>query len=249
MTGSTSGLRKIYNYAALLALVHVGASLLVLTYAAVTGGLTSSKLQAMVAALQAKPATEIDAEKSASAEKSTSAERPDSKDPHKSDAASAPAMMKKSDHDASFAALQTDLDIIRLESERVKAELDQRLALNNSILLKVASEREAFQRERQAVVDREKAGKPDDRGEGFAKQVAIFENLTPKVAIEHLLAMTDPDDAARVLITLEPRKAKAIIEAAKREDQSTKMKDILRRVRAVTPEAASGKNATAEGQK
>jgi len=243
MTGSTSGIRKLYNYAALLALVHVGASLLVLTYAAATGGLTSSKLKAMVAALQAKPPTEPDAEKSTSAEKS------DSKGSHKSDDGSAPTMATKSDHDSNFAVLQTDLDIIRLEAERVKAELDQRLALNNSILLKVASEREAFQRERQAVADREKAGKPDDRGEGFAKQVAIFENLTPKVAIEHLLSMTDPDDAARVLITLEPRKAKAIIEAAKREDQSTKMKDILRRVRAVTPEGTSGKNATAEGPK
>lgn len=249
MTEGTSTLRKIYNYAALLALVHVGASLLVLVYAAVTGGLTSSKLQAMVAALQTKPTPESGADEPAPKEQSTSTDKAHSTEQHKPDDASAPTMAKKFEHAGSFAALQTDLDIIRLESERVKAELDQRLALNNSILLKVASEREAFQRERQAIVDREKAGKPDDRGEGFAKQVAIFETLTPKVAIEHLLAMTDPDDAARILVALEPRKAKAVIEAAKREDQSRQMKEILRRVRAVAPEGDSGRTAAAEAPK
>lgn len=242
MAEGMSKIRRLYNYAALLALVHVGASLAVLAYAAVTGGVTTEKLRAMAAVLSGESTTGESAKQPATA-------KTDGKETAlpSSDDASASTNHAGPERDASFAGLQTDLDIIRLETERAKAELDQRLALNNSILLKVASEREAFQRERQATLDRDKTANPDLRGEGFAKQVAIFETLTPKVAIEHLLALPDPDEAARVLVALEPRKAKAVIEAAKREDQSMKMKEILRRVRTVAPDAADQRNAAAEG--
>ncbi len=131
---------------------------------------------------------------------------------------------------------QMDVEIIRRESERIKAELDQRLALNNSILLRVVTERERFQRELEEAASRQEESFKRRREEGFRKQIAIYESLSPKVAIQHLLALEEPDDAARILLEMETRKAKKIVEAAKRGDQIEKMKRILWRVREVAPD-------------
>ena len=57
--------------------------------------------------------------------------------------------------------------------------------------------------------------------------------------MEHLLSLGEPDEAAKVLLELTTRKAKKIVEAAKRLDQIAKMKVILRRVREVAPERSS----------
>jgi len=134
---------------------------------------------------------------------------------------------------------QMDVEIIRRESERIKAELDQRLALNNSILLRVVTERERFQRELEEATNRQEASSKQRREKGFRKQIAIYESLSPKVAIQHLLALTEPDDAARILLEMETRKAKKIIEVAKRGDQIEKMKQILKRVREVAPDRSA----------
>ncbi len=134
---------------------------------------------------------------------------------------------------------QVDVEIIRRESERIKAELDQRLALNNSILLRVVTERERFQRELEEAGNRKEASSKERRKKGFKKQIAIYESLSPKVAIQPLLALPEPDDAARVLLEMDTRKAKKIIEAAKRGDQVEKMKQILQRVREVAPDRSA----------
>lgn len=134
---------------------------------------------------------------------------------------------------------QVDVEIIRRESERIKAELDQRLALNNSILLRVVTERERFQRELEEATNRQEASSKQRREKGFRKQIAIYESLSPKVAIQHLLALTEPDDAARILLEMETRKAKKVIEVAKRGEQIEKMKQILKRVREVAPDRSA----------
>lgn len=134
---------------------------------------------------------------------------------------------------------QVDVEIIRRESERIKAELDQRLALNNSILLRVVTERERFQRELEEATNRQEASSKQRREKGFRKQIAIYESLSPKVAIQHLLALAEPDDAARILLEMETRKAKKVIEVAKRGEQIEKMKQILKRVREVAPDRSA----------
>jgi len=144
------------------------------------------------------------------------------------------AAVAKSDK-ATGVESEVDLEIAYRESERIKAELDQRLALNNSILLKVRTEREAFQRERDAAAKQEQASATVQREEGFKKQVAIMEALSPKVAIQHLLGISDPTEAARILMAMETGKAKKIVEAAKRGDDLNRMKLILQRVRETAP--------------
>lgn len=131
---------------------------------------------------------------------------------------------------------QIDMEILRREAERIKTELDQRLALNNSILLRVTTERERFQREVDQSRQQLESSTQQRREEGFLKQIAIYESLSPKVAVEHLLALPDIDEAAKVLLEIQTRKAKKIVESAKRADQMAKMKLILRRVREVAPD-------------
>ncbi len=131
---------------------------------------------------------------------------------------------------------QVDAEVLRLEADRIKAELNQRLALNNSILLRVTTERERFQKERDAAVKMKQQITDRRQAEGFQKQIAIYESLSSKVALQHLLALPDPDDAAKVLLEMNTRKAKKIVEAARSGGQLSKMQDILRRVRQVAPD-------------
>jgi len=130
----------------------------------------------------------------------------------------------------------TDVQIIRLEGERIKTELDQRLALNNSILLRVTTERERFQRERDVAEKQQDQALRKRQSDGFRKQIAIYEALSPKVAVEHLLSLPDLDDAAVIFLEMDTRKAKKIIEAAKRPDQKETVMTILRRIREIEPE-------------
>jgi hypothetical protein len=133
------------------------------------------------------------------------------------------------------AETDSDIEIAFREAERIKTELEQRLALSNSILLKVRAEREAFERQREAARKHDEAAAQSMREEGFRKQVAILESLAPKVAIQHLLAIADVDEAAKVLTAMDTAKAKKIVESAKRGEEMTKMKTILQRVREVAP--------------
>jgi len=132
----------------------------------------------------------------------------------------------------------TDVESLRLEAERIKTELDQRLALNNSIMLRVMTEREAFKREQQAAAKRQQVAAARRDEAGFRKQIAIYEGLPPKLAVQHLLDLNDPDEAARLLLELDASQAKKIVESAKRGEDMAKMEEILRRVRDVSPDQA-----------
>ncbi len=132
----------------------------------------------------------------------------------------------------------TDVEALRLEAERIKTELDQRLALNTSIMLRVMTEREAFKKEQLAATKRQQAA-ATKRGEtGFRKQIAIYEGLPPKLAVRHLIDLNDPNEAARVLLELDTSQAKKIVESARRGQDMVKMEEILRRLRDVSPDQA-----------
>ncbi len=130
---------------------------------------------------------------------------------------------------------QMEIELLQRESERITVELDQRLKLINSILLRVENERTAFKKERTDAEKSDAAKTEERRDEGFEKQIAIFEALSAKVAVQHLLGMNNPQEAAKVLIALDTDKAKKIVEAARRGDDLTQMQAILRQVRDAAP--------------
>ncbi len=128
-----------------------------------------------------------------------------------------------------------DLELLRRETERVQVELDQQLALVNSMMVKTAADREALRREREAAAKPPNSDLIERRENGLKKQIEIYEQLAPKTALEHLLGLDDVDQAARVLSAMEPRKAKRIVESAKTAEQSGKVRAILQRVQDVAP--------------
>jgi hypothetical protein len=126
-------------------------------------------------------------------------------------------------------------DIMQREAERLKTEIDQRVALANSIMLKVKTEREAFRREQDAAAKQQEADRAKQLDEGFQKQLEILTSLAPKTALGHLLALNDPDKAALMLTAMDTDRVKKIVESAKRGEDLTKMQLILQRMQTVKP--------------
>lgn len=128
-----------------------------------------------------------------------------------------------------------EMDLMQREAERLKIEIDQRVALANSIMLKVRTERETFRKEKDAAVKQQEADRSRQHDEGFQKQLQILTSLGSKTALEHILALNDPDKAAQMLVAMDTDRAKKIVESAKRGDDLTKMKLILQRMQDVAP--------------
>lgn len=220
MAVNTSTLRRAYEAVALFAVLNIlvlgGAT----AYLASSGIIDGEKLQGIAAVLRGE--NEVTSQE----EVNEVVEQPEETDEAKS-AGLTPGN--------STMMLQMNSEILRREAERVKVELDQRLALNNAIMLRITQEREAFRRERDAEAARKKASVEEQEEVGFAKTIELYESLSPKVAVDYLLDISDPDESARVLLQMETRKAKKIIEAAKQAEQKARMKEILRRLREVAP--------------
>lgn len=219
MMTNPSIFRRAYDLAALLALLHMLALVAVGAYLVGSGTMSLERLRGVVAVLRGEGPSDAGSAQEMPA---------DTVEPDSSDAAGAEGIDSRD-----------QLEILRLEAERIKAVLDQRLALNNSIMLRVTTERQAFQQERAEAAKREQAAQAQRNEEGYRKQIAIYEGLAPKIAVQHLLALNDPDKAARILLEMEARKAKKIVEVAKRGDQLRRMQRILERVRVVAPERSS----------
>lgn len=216
MTSNPSTLRRTFDAFALVAILNIFGLVALVGLTIQNGTLNRDKAQRMLAVLRGED-MESDTTAEENAEDDATTEEPATgMDP--------------------IAESEMGIEIMRREGERVKAELDQRLALNNSILLRVTAERERIQEEKDAVARQREESTKQRRTEGFKKQIDIFESLAPKVAVQHLLSLSDPDEAAKILLEMSTGRSKKIVEAAKRGDQMSKMKAILRRIRDVAPD-------------
>ena len=127
-----------------------------------------------------------------------------------------------------------EMDLMQREAERLKTEVDQRVALANTIMLKVKVEQDSLRREKEEFAKREEAERARQQDAGFHKQLEVLSALNPKTALEHILAMNDVDKAARMLGAMEPDRAKKIVEAARRGEDLARMKQIVERMEKVT---------------
>ena len=209
--------RRTYDAIALFALLNMIALGGLVTYVVGTGAIDRQKLESIAAIVRGEDPV-------GSGETPSVAEEPAEE--------AAPAVPGE----GPAAASGIDLEIMRREAERIKEELRQRLALNNSILLRVTTERAAFHEEREVALARSRASQRERQEEGFEKQVAILGAMKPKVAVRHLLGIGDPDEAARILLEMSTRKAKKIVEAAKTGEQMRQMMLVLQRIREVAPD-------------
>jgi len=219
---STGLFRRTYDSVALVALLNLVGIAVMIAFLVNSGAITGPKLQEIVRVVRGEGVV-IDADEATVAE------------PDAAEGTTEPKAVGAQ-------VTPTDVEALRLEAERIKTELDQRLALNNSIMLRVMTEREAFKREQQAAAKRQETAAAKRDEAGFKKQIAIYEGLPPKLALQHLLDLNDPNESARILLELDTSQAKKIVESAKRGDDMEKMEVILRRVRDVSPDRAGGLN-------
>lgn len=204
-----------YGVVALLAVINIGALVGLCGYGFTSGTLDAKKLAEIGRVLRGESVAPA---KPSDVPAVVSTDAPDEK--------SKPAGGVENDE---------QIEMAHREAERIRTELEQRLALSNSILLKVREEREAFRKEREEEATRARLVSDSQKEEGFLRQVAIMESLSPKVAVEHLLSLGDVSEAARVLGAMGTARAKKIVESAKKGAQSEQMKAILRQLRETAP--------------
>lgn len=210
-------LKSLYDTGALLAVLNMLVLFGVVSAMAMNGTLTATKVRDMAEVLRGEPVF-------------TTQQAPDPKP------TAAPAI---SAAPAPTPVTADDVATMELEAQRLQAELDQRVALANSIMLKVRREREAFRQERDAAQKQAEAEKARQQDQGFQKQLEILTSLAPKTALEHLLALNDMHKAARILMSMETDQAKKIVESARRGEELARMKVIVQLMQDVTPLAGS----------
>ena len=207
-----NGFQGIYDAVALVAVVNVFVLAGVVGFFAANGTLNAKKVREVAQILRGG-APETPAPSS------------------QTETAKAPAASKP----VHAAVSEEEMDLMQREAERLKTEVDQRVALANSIMLKVRTEREAFRKEKDAAARQQEADRSRQHDGGFQKQLQILTSLGPKTALGHILALNDPDKAAQMLAAMDTDSAKKIVESAKRGDDLTKMKVIVQRMQDVAP--------------
>jgi hypothetical protein len=204
-------LKRAYQAVALLALLHLLGAGGVLGYLAATGRLTGEQFRRVVDVLRgATPQSAVAAtetvEEVAPPEKSTEFIEQE----------------------------QLAEKIARHRVDRRWAELDQQAATIAAARLAVIRQREALEREAEELDAQFKRRAKQEQSESFKKDLELFSSMKPKVAVDYMLRKP-PEDAARMLLLMDTRKAKRIIEAAKAPAQKRDMARILQMLRDVAP--------------
>lgn len=229
MTGDGGIIKRTYDLVALFVLLNVLGAGGLAGYMVSSGMLDGKALRAIGLVLKGKELVPV----------RDDTEEPQTETPDQIKKTLPPVRSDDDDIDNADPQAQVEIEILQRESERIQVELEQKLNLINSMLLRVKNEREAFERERKQAKQADVAEKERRRDEGFEKQIAIFQSLSPKIAVKHLLGMSDPGEAAKILIALDTDKARKIVEAARRGDDLAKMEAILQRMRDAAPDQST----------
>ncbi len=130
---------------------------------------------------------------------------------------------------------RTNDEIAWRNAERYRTQIEQRLKLVNAARLDVDRRREELERLRKQAQAQQQERAESQSAAGYEKQIEILSSLTPKVALQQFMTMSDAD-AALVLFRLETRKVKKIVEAAKNQAQQAKMTTVLQLMRDLKPD-------------
>lgn len=122
-------------------------------------------------------------------------------------------------------------------TDRYRAQIEQRLKFINAARLDVDRRREAFERLKEKEQVERKGREREAVQPGYKKELEIISQLKPRVALKQIMTMSDAD-AARVMFQLNSRKVKRIFEAAKTDTELTKLTTVRRLIRDIQPSAA-----------
>ncbi|GMU36568.1 MAG: hypothetical protein KJ057_11045 [Phycisphaerae bacterium] len=129
-------------------------------------------------------------------------------------------------------------EIALRERNRFEVEINQRLALSESIMLQITTRLDELNARRAAFekAKQEEAGVKDE--EGFRKELEVFNSLKPTQAFDYLIRK-DADQAARLLMEMDTRTVAKILESAKSAEHKAKADEILSAIRKVAPARAA----------
>ncbi len=209
-----SMVKRVYHIAAVFAFIHLAAIGGLVGWLASDGMLDSEKVDQIATILRGPE------EEAAGVEA-------------KEDDAAAPAK-KSSD---SLDQDQTREELFRLQMDRRMAELSQQASTITAARLQVTRQREALKRREEEVANQQNKRQKQEQTKGFKKELEILSSLKPKVALFQLSQKTTPD-AAKLLLTMNTRNAKRIVEAAKSPAEKRRMADLLKAMRDISPEEA-----------
>jgi hypothetical protein len=200
--------RKIVNILGILSLVAVLAAGGTAAYLAIKGTLNGPSLKAAVAAVTSRPA-----EVSAASSRPATASRPVARN----------APSRHLPGQEGEAATMGELEMLRRQvaNERAMAEASR---------LEVLRDRERMEQQRKAwEVSRQKELEVSQQV-GAQKELDYLSSIKPAQALVLIRGKSDPE-AARLLMAMETRKGKKIIELCKKPDEQEWCKRILELIR------------------
>lgn len=133
---------------------------------------------------------------------------------------------------------QVEEELMRLQADRRRAELQQQAATVAAARLEVTRQREALERRDAEIRAQAKRREKEEGSQGFKKELDLLSSVKPKVAVGYLLEKPR-EDAATLLLQMETRKGKRLVEAAKTASQRRAMAEILEMLREMSPGRAA----------
>jgi len=240
-------IRQLYQVFALVAVLNVLGGAGLAGFLATSGQLTPDRARQMIRALRGEldgaegqsPAPRAGGKTEGGAETEPASAEPGAQAGHSAADPGEPGQTQRplaTALDRSREA-RMDREIILRERNRFEAEINQRLALSNSIMLQITSKLDGLHDEMDAF-ERKKLEESGFRDtEGFKKELEVFNTLKPGQAFEYLL-LKEVTEAARLLMEMDPRTVAKILESAKSDEQKKKADEILQKIRAVSPAQA-----------
>jgi flagellar motility protein MotE (MotC chaperone) len=121
----------------------------------------------------------------------------------------------------------------RLEIERALADLGAQRRLLDNAMHEVVQAQERLVADRKSFRSEKTEVREQAYEEGFQRELGIVSTLKPDQAKEHLVRVyrSNPDDAVRLLIALEERQVKRILEKFKSPAELDIQTDLLERIR------------------
>ena len=133
---------------------------------------------------------------------------------------------------------QVEEELMRLQADRRRAELQQQAATVAAARLEVTRQREALERRDAEIRAQAKRREKEEESQGFKKELDLLSSVKPKVAVGYLLEKPR-EDAAALLLQMETRKGKRLVEAAKTASQRRAMAEVLEMLREMSPARAA----------
>ncbi len=193
-------LRQLYKFIALVALIHFGVIMVGVGWLAQSGKLNKESLLSIADVLGFGEESQ-----EAEATETTDGQSVSTDSPGNPAAPNVPATDSVQE------------ELARRSLQRAVTQAEHQRVLAKRAMLDVRRRREELERLAEQQSTKVETQTKQKAREGFKKDLEILSSLKPKVALDSLLARS-VDDAAQVMLLLETRQAKKIMEAARKDE-------------------------------